>query len=124
MLDACTVYAASGSNDDVFDPDTLTWTKATDDVVYNGACSINDATTATTRMDVDQGGQPSIGGRWTARILLRDRAVTPGSRLKVTKSRDKALVGREFRVTSISGGTFALTRTLALESITPIVRTS
>lgn len=114
MLDTCTVTRdGPGRRDDTFDEETLTYTAPTGDAttVYTGKCT---CAAIANRGDgsSSQGGQDIYGDLWQIKIPAT-AAPQVGDIVTVTASAfDDELVGQEFTVVSVRGGTRAVTRTL------------
>lgn len=120
-VDSCTIHReatlvsfneATGSY--VLDGGTL---------VYSGPCAVRDQSTANVGGQGQQGMVPATLRRWLVKIPLGSPDVEVGDVVTVTAARDLSLPGQRFVVKDVGGGSFRVSRALAVEQWDPGDRT-
>jgi len=112
--DEC-VITRPGTGESVRDETTGTTTPPAPTAIYDGACMFRPPSTTTSNQPTQQGGAPAFIEDMRCRIPATQTGVRLGDTVTCTaSSTDPSQVGRQFDVTRIIAGTYAVTRILIL----------
>jgi hypothetical protein len=117
-IDACTIHREPYPST-TFDEPTGTYVKPPPTLVYAGKCASRDLSSSSIGGQGQQGAVPATLQRWTIKVPLDSPAVEIGDVVTITVSRDASLVGRRYVVRDAGGGTFKVSRSLAVERWAP-----
>jgi hypothetical protein len=102
---------AQGAEDDTYDPVTGTMVSSVGDKtpVWSGPCRVRPVTRIS-ELGSSEGGQAIFRDRYLARCSFRSILVDVGDTGTVTASPDPQILGAEFLVTAVDGGSTSITR--------------
>lgn len=119
-VDACTIHREAVLT--TFDEATGAYVLDPGTLVYTGKCAVRDQSTANVGGQGQQGMAPATLGRWLVKIPFGSPDIEVGDIVTITAARDATLPGRRFVVKAVGGGTFRVSRTLAVEQWEPGTR--
>lgn len=119
--DSCTIHREGTLTS--FDEVTGQYVLDDGSLVYSGVCAIRDQSTANVGGQGQQGMAPATLRRWLVKIPLDSPAIEVGDVVTMVTARDLTLPGQRFVVKDVGGGTFRVSRALAVEQWDPGDRT-